>query len=501
MNINNIDTYLKDIQGTRLFAEDRVGLSEVLRRKSVKSGNSIVRSTGRSDSMKMRDYDVLVDMADVLTRGGISPNEGSFHLEDLLREYRSVSSLDVCSNTTIASCRFGRYQDRAVNLIKMFDSSLSAIYSKHLSRNHGGMLLLHYDTSDISTFVENYYGSIGILILLGCIPLCNDKVRFHGSSERLNKDTQTAFEFLFDLYYATCVVESEGLNILRSIYDKKNKVVKTSRWCRLSLVFWFTRILTWYVIKKVPEALDEFVRPLCERRFLLPSSVSEHWCNEGDDPMVFYKLERNRSKVLSCSYFLFKCKAEVKDGVPRILNDRFELTFYRNGKACISGVEYGYYFLTKEDDCEKYEGLYNYSYDGETLSFDLVADPRFQIKNLRLSLLDIDKKPDWYRSRLEPFNKQEMSLDNCLLARLLAIFRDPQVVLLGNDQGPLFQIKANHENKLLGLYPTLTIMDSIVVFEFSNGKMFLFIEKNGRFAFDITAHENKVKYGVNDLRT
>lgn len=481
--------YLKRIIATKLLSFDADTLSALVSRHSVsrKGNNSIVRDS-RSNEQMEKDYRVLERRAEDLTDGGISCHHGYFHLSNLIDEYEAISK----SRLILCKSPFNTLPLNLIKLTETLANSICHMISGANLEEEEKMIMqeLGYYYNDTASFIGNYRGSIGILLLLKLLPSCNEKVRFRDNKERLRKDSESA------AYFISALKSKLGqlpFPTYQTFIDRMGKSISKDSWQRLSLIFWFTREIDNLVISLYPEALIEFTTPFNERVQRIPE-FKESFFYVKDQEEHFFKITTanvsiaNELKPLSDRCYLY----DYHNLNGKIESTRYSVLFFKNRVALITKELNQMSSVLLGKDGTQFEAEFDYYYDKCQLRFNRKSKPNaIPFGNLSLQ---ITTKPNiifpepHYENIVEP------------VAYLGAIFDNGRLLLNGYTQSYLIEV--NRENGLDRLFQYLNIKDRIGIYKMKdsgNERLFLYYEKEIRRAFEITNDTEKNKYGIQVL--
>ena len=506
-------SWLAIIQGTKLLSYDRNDLAKTLNRPSVATGNSIVRG-GKSrnsrniDALK-HDYKLLEDKAAELTDSGICRYENFYRLSDLVDDYVSVSDsywvyLPKLKNAhpelfkPTTGC-----EKRADILAKIISGSLTEGAKEDIIVN-----FLRLNPLDISTYLCNYYASMGLLILMRCLLPCrqmNNDNRFR-DSEKATEEAVSVGVILIRKLYQSINDTLNGSLASTVLYER----VRKRGFYRLSLIYWFRYSFDDYVIKLCPDALEEYQRPYNERKFLFPQDNLLFKLEGEDSSSHFYSLERVvQDKLRPEKYYLYDCHYEVRNSVGHIRNERYELVFYRTGIVSVTSIKWLFNFITKEDNPLEYESQYDYKYNRRNGSLSLwVKNVGTNVKLPQmLKLIDASDKPKVLQfndiPKDPPKSYQYIAGEGISIIAVMRQITDQGIFLYGSKEDETYFVRPNSKNRIDRLLPYLTIGDKVMLLQVKRSddsiKKFLYLEKNGRYSFDISDVDKMGEYGVEKL--
>lgn len=485
----DIAFYLKRIIGTKLLSYDADSLSIIMSRQSVsrKGNNSIVRDS-RSNEQMEKDYRILERRAEDLTDGGISCHHGYYNLKDLIDEYESISNSRLINGLS----PFNTLSSNINSLNTLLVNTLCDVITGVSPDAEGKMIMqvLGYFMDDAASFIGNYRGSIGILLLLKLLPSCNEKVRFRDNKERLRKDSESAACFISAL---KSKLGQLPFPTYKTFIDRMEKSISKDSWQRLSLIFWFTREIDNLVISLYPEALIEFTTPFNERVQRIPE-FKESFFYVKDQEEHFFKITpanvsiANESIRVSDRCYLY----DYHNLNGKIESTRYSVRFFKNRVALIRKELSQISSVLLGKDGTQFEAEFDYCYDECQLRFNRKSKPNaIPFGNLSLQ---ITTKPNIIFP--EPHEENIVEPVACLGA----IFNKRRLLLKGYTQDYLIEV--NRENGLDRLFQYLNIKDRIGIYKMKdsgNERLFLYYEKNCRRAFEITNDTEKKKYGIQVL--
>lgn len=477
--------YLKRIIATKLLSFDADTLSVLVSRLSVsrKGNNSIVRDS-RSNEQMEKDYRILERRAEDLTDGGISCHHGYFHLSDLIDEYEAISK------SRLVLCK-SPFNTVPLNMVKLTETLANSFCHMILGANLEEeeimiMQELGYYYNDTASFIGNYRGSIGLLLLMKLLPSCNEKSRFRDNKDKLAKDTISAQKFITTLRSKL----GQPTSTYRKFVERMVDSFLNDSWQRLSLIFWFTREIDYLVISLHPEALIEFTTPFNERVQRIPE-FKESFFYLNDQEEHFFKITpanvsiANESIRLSERCYLY----DYHNLNGKIESTRYSVRFFKNRVALITKELSQISSVLLGKDGTQFEAEFDYYYDECQLRFNRKSKPNaIPFGNLSLQ---ITTKPNIIFP--EPHEENIVEPVACLGA----IFDNGRLLLNGYTQRYL--VEANRENGLDCLFPYLNIKDVIGIYRMEDSgkdRLYLYYEKGCRKAFEITTEADKSKYGI-----
>ena len=510
MSKSNAQFYFNVIKGNRLLCSDNAKLAGLLGRKSV---SNCARRDGNkganADELLQRDYQILERTAEKLTDGGVSTGNG-FSLSDLVDCYVDRSKAYKEEKPNLRNCSPGLIssgtadEERTDILADIISCSITGMANKK------SLYILNFLTlnpEDISTYVNNYSAAIGMLLLMGCIKPGNDKSRVREITEgQLNNEYLKAFTLISKLYQKS---SNPGSPLTFSWYDEYKSMTSPINRCRLTLIFWFKCALDEYVIRVRPDALEEYSTPFHERMFAFPKESILFYDASEDNKEHFYKIEKAviqyKGDVSSTQkYYLYDCHYEIRNSRPHIRNERYEVDFFKTGLASVTSARFAYTFITNAGPISQHESIYSFKYDEKNGTLSLKEeranpDTRIRLPLRMVEISDIETKKRFARADImdNPTDYEYMLGVGVVPVARLVMITAKNVIMLDGECG--YVINANKENHLKELLPHLTITDKICIYKVcinGNERLFLYIEKGGRYSFEITDEESKKKYGV-----
>lgn len=507
---------LSVICGTKLLCYDKNDMAKTLNRPSVASGNSIIRSgksrNSRNKDALKQDYKLFEEKAAELTDSGICRDDGFYQLSDLIEDYMSVSA---SYWEYLPKLKNEHHELFSPNFdIDSKSDILADIISESLKNGTSSDIVVRFlrlNPMDISTYLCNYHTAIGLLILMNCLRPCGCHTldnRFRDSEEKVKEAVSASVIMIRTLYSKD--IRTQNKKYLDLVSNELRSRVCKKGFYRLSLIYWFRSAFDDYIIKVRPDSLEEYLRPDNERKYVFLNDKLLFRSPEEDLSRHFYMLERVEQNVASYKfrpeeYYFYKCNDEVHSGDHIIKNERFRLVFYRSGIVTVSSIRWLFNFITNEDDPLKYESQYYYKYDevNGTLNFwakeigDCVQFPqtlKLTTASEKLRFVPDEMPKEWTK------DNQYMEGDGIVVVAAMNQITNLGVFLGSTENDDVFFVKPNPQNHLDRLLPYLTIRDKVLLIraKFPNGciKRFLYIEKNGRYSFDISDADKMVEYGV-----
>ena len=490
----DIAFYLKRIIGTKLLSYDADSLSVIMSRQSVgrKGNNSIVRQgkNARSQDQMEKDYKIFERRAEDLTEGGISCHHGYYNLKNLIDDYENISN----SRLINGLLPFNEISSNINTLNTLLVNTLCDVISGASPDAEGEMIMqaLGYYKDDAASFIGNYRGSIGILLLLKLIPPCNEIRRFRDDKERLRKDSESAACFISAL---KSKLGQPPFLTYKTFIDRMGNCISNDSWQRLSLIFWFTREIDYFAISIRPEALIEFNTPFKERVQRIPN-FKESFFIVQDEQEHFFRLSPTKviigNKPIRLDDSCYIDDYHYHEG--EIESTRYSIKFFKNGVAIITNEPSQMKSMLLGKDGVQFEAKFGYAFDGCQLIInrDKESKPN-AIPFGNLSLVKIDKPGIVFP---EPHNSNTVEP----VAGLGGIFDNGRLLMKGYNQSYLIEV--NRENGLDRLFPYLNIKDRIGIYKMEdsgNERLFLYYEKSYRRVYEITDDTDKNKYGIKEL--
>jgi hypothetical protein len=484
---NKYTDWLSFIERSHLFFETREELICFLRgTKERNRPNSVVRNN-RSETRIKRDYEKLEELAHQLTDGEISKvnifDPNATELSAILDIYsKAVKSNSFLSprNTRdgFSKVQSGSFYYEGVYTPKKLAALIVEFLqnpkpeSEHLYKRLGLKIRCN------ESLLDNYKCAIGLLLLIGALPLTTDKTRFRGSAERLTEDTAKMVSLL-------CCIRGEFSRVLGPL----TKDQRPDNWCRLLLIQ--------YTVAFLNAAARRFDPRLTEERGYVgryPFEEYPLWRSGSNGKYTYYEFKRPPKNTEYTAY-VYRYRYESNT----LIKERFSLVFYerialnqasenRSFASLISQrqdyrvmkifpIDHTYLLLTSKDNTDikpgECEGLYEIKGSEEKLELTLIPPEGVKwMERVTLTPITDEEMPKGYTlCKTKDLAKAE---ENLFVGSLDAIFRDKLV--FKTDDGS-FRTIADHILK--EILPKIHITDTINLYHLED-KDYLLMTVDGK---------------------
>lgn len=494
---NSYRKRIKFIQHTRLLFENEKELRRHLFRKSAEGRNGLARKN-RSEQAVKKDYEVLEKYSIALTEGafGIDGEASVYNLGLLLNDYERATSsgdFDTPLNNRLKSSR-GCFYEYACYKESELKNFLFGFLNGNTHEGCEGNLwnepqhkeklysALELKTGDRTSFVRNYYGVIGILLLLNALPLCKENARPNRSKRNLTNDTNVTFHFLKELFGMDGPIEG----LLESEFKKwQQRAREETHWCRLQLIYSTMMLLNMFALQIDPGVIREINLPDNERTLKCIPCQSKYWKDQNNNEI--FKLEKYPKGTDRSAYLSRFSNEDLKW-------ERFELTFYRDRHVCIECIDSFFTYITEGKGDNASKALYRLSKDSIT-----ITGPTY-ISLDSINLVPIDEEMVSTRIKscklIMGFDKSRESMEP--IAVMTCIMGN--AIVLNNRRGEMYTVEKTEYNGLERILPNLRIGDKVGIIECDSREFLSFDADSIREVFEITTEEQKVKYGVKKMK-
>lgn len=483
----NFKEYLGLVQHTRLLFENEMDLRKYLNRKS-RSGRNGLAARTRSENAIKRDFDILEKYSISATNGafGTSEEGALYNLGYLLDDYEMASSSGYFFTPSNSRPEKGRgifY----INEVDKPEKLQSLIYDFFTSSSHDETALSLYsalalNVKDRTSIVRNYYGTIGLLLLLKAIPFCSPDSRPNRSKMDLDADTEKAFSFFEGLFLKDGPMKGS----LVSEFERLRQSSRKKTWCRLKLIYSSMMLLSRFAVQMEPSLLEELNIPDNERLLKSIPFRSGFWKSMGED-QTYYKVVTFPEKTPYSAY-LFRYSSKLNTW------ERYGLTFYANRVVHIDSVDSYFKYLDSEGKCGNFS-TGHYRLENNLIQFDS------QIKGMAficIQLVDEKEVPLRIRdcSRVAGIEK---GIENIRVIAIMGIIF-LKAIVLDDGKGGLYKIEPTESNHLKEVIPTLRIGDRVSIQRYCDRDFLVFDTKTCHEVLEVTTEGMKQRYGITYLQ-